>query len=172
MDREEWAMGSLIDNLAKSLASGVSRREALAGLAAGAAVALPWTSEAKGKKGHKKNKKKRNQPTPPPPMPPPPAVSPFVKLQRFCDEWCEGKFFSGPDFTACFEAAETGAGPCYSEADGGPGFYCLNKSGCTPEQTCCPGFHLVSGFPVQDAACCPPGTRCLSGVSQAAGICL
>jgi hypothetical protein len=175
-------MIGVIDDLAKALASGVSRREALAGLLAGGIFAggvfgLPWTNAAK--KGGRKNKKKKKKsaaivspPPPPPPPPQSPPPSPFAKLQRFCDEWCEGRFSSGAEFTACVDAAEIGSGPCYSATEGGPGFFCLNKSGCTPDQTCCPGFHLVSGFPVEDAACCPPGTRCLSGVSQAAGICL
>jgi hypothetical protein len=163
-------MGGVIDDLAKALASGVSRRKALAGLAAGAAVTLPWTSEAK--KGHKK-KKKKNRSTPQAPSVQPAAVSPFVKLQSLCDEWCARRFLiKDPGLTSCAKAAQSGTGPCYDAAEEGPGFFCLNKAGCTAEQTCCPGAAVDLGQKVKDATCCPPGTRCSPGISLATGICL
>lgn len=179
-------MGDLIDDLAKALASGVSRREALAGLVAGTALALPWTSEAK--KGGKKNKenkkkKKKNQsneqspsaqpPSAQPPAAQPPTELPFAKLQRLCDEWCEAMYFpNDPDFLTCIKEAESGAGECYDATLQGPGFYCLNKAGCTPEQTCCPGQQIEWGFGVTDATCCPPGKRCIAGISSATGLCV
>src|SRR5688500_6776120 len=99
-------MGGLIDDLAKALASGVSRREALAGLVAGAALVRPWTSDAKKGRKKKKKKKKAQSTQPPPAVPPPPvhppSPLPFAKLQGLCDQWCRGKFSPGtPAATSC-----------------------------------------------------------------------
>jgi hypothetical protein len=149
-------MSNVIDKVSRALASGVSRRRALAGLTASVAAALPWTSEAK--KGRRKKKKKE---------------SPFVKLQGLCAEWCAGKFETdSPAFAACVSAAKSGAGACYDPSQEGPGFYCLTKAGCSPQQTCCPGFDVILGEPIKDAECCPPGSLCVNGVNSTTGICV
>lgn len=166
-------MDSQIYKLAKALASGVSRRETLAGLLAGAAVALPWTSEAKKGRRKKNRRKRKKQTNEQPPTQQSPTASPFAKLQGLCDEWCQGKFLAGTPATLnCIEAAKSGIGPCYSATEEGPGFFCLSESGCTQEQTCCPDIDVALGLPVTDGICCSPGTQCFPGLNATGPICL
>jgi hypothetical protein len=151
-------MADLIDEVSRALAVGVSRRGALAGVAAGAAVALPWSAEAK------KRRKKKKKP------------DPIAKLETLCAEWCAGKFGTvGSSFFSCVEAARNGAGPCYDSLQEGPGFYCQAKAGCSPQEICCPGFDVNLGQPIKDAECCPPGSLCVKGINSttgASGICV
>lgn len=130
-------MGETIDRLAKGLASGSSRRTALASLLTGAAAALPWTAEAK------KNKNKRKKK--------------FKKYQAFCRQWCGEKFgFTGKEFNNCVDKAKEGKGACYSSSSQGPGYFCREVLKCGEE--CCP--NLNGGAQVTDGECCVAGESC------------
>ncbi len=125
-------MTELLDQFARSLASGASRRAALGALLAGSAAALPFTSEAKKRKTKRKKK--------------------FKKFQESCNRWCEAKFASsGQARSACIDKAKEGKGPCYSATEEGPAFYCLTVQKCG-DLNCCP--TLVGGAPVKDGVCC------------------
>lgn len=130
-------MGEALDLFSKALASGASRRSALAGLLIGATAVLPWTAEAKKKK--KKRKKK------------------FKKYQEFCNEWCGAKFeLELKSLNECVNKAKEGQGPCYSS---GPGFYCENVLKCGED--CCP--TIIGGDPVKDGSCCTGECVALNG---------
>lgn len=127
-------MTEALDQFARALASGTSRRAALGALLAGSAAALPLTSEAR--KNKNKNKRKRK----------------FQEFQESCNVWCDAKFASSiKDQTSCIAKAKEGKGPCYSATEEGPGFYCTNVLICK-EQNCCP--TLNGGAPVKDGVCC------------------
>lgn len=141
-------MEDMLDRLSKALASDTSRRSALGGLLAGAALTLPWNAEAKNKK--KKKQRKRFQP-----------------FQEFCSEWCGYKFgFSGKAFSTCVEKAKDGQGPCYSPVDQGPGRLCAFVLGCDNGQFCCPIFFPEQkGAPVEIGECCVKPCELLNGTN-------
>lgn len=130
-------MGEMLDRLSKALASDTSRRGALGGLLAGAALTLPWNAEAKNKKKKKRRKK-------------------FQPFQQYCADWCGYKFgFSGKEFSNCVNKAKDGQGPCYSPVDQGPGRLCAFQLGCGKGLFCCPLFFPgEKGAPVQTGECC------------------
>jgi len=128
-----------LDQFARALATGASRRAALGALLAGSAAALPFSSEAKKNKNKNKRKKK------------------FQEFQESCNLWCDARFASSiKDQTSCIAKAKEGKGPCYSATEEGPGFYCTNILICK-ELICCP--TLNGGAPVKDGECC--STPCL-----------
>jgi hypothetical protein len=133
-------MGDAIDQFAKALATGRSRREAALGLFASGAAMLPWTSAARGKR---KNKHPKN----------------LKRYLEYCQSWCDDKFDG--DETAiqdCVDAAKNGEGPCYSASSQGPGYFCTKVKHCHRHKYCCPA--LLAGDPVHEGACCPRGTDC------------
>jgi hypothetical protein len=142
-------MSAMIDEFAKALASGASRRSALAGLLASVAAVLPWTTEAKNKaKKRKKRRRQRRQ-----------RQQDIQRYLEFCEVWCGDEF--GPvaeDVDACIAAAETGHGPCYSATAKGPGYFCSKKK-CGKHTRCCPNVGFMGG-PVTEGACCGKDAFC------------
>ena len=127
-------MGDAFDRLSMALASGASRRAALAGLLASAA-ALPLT--ASGRRRRKRTKK-------------------FKKYHDFCRTWCGDRFMDGSnEFGQCVAKAKEGKGACYAE---GPGHFCLSLAHCSEHQVCCPFFF--SGDPVTEGECCASNEQC------------
>jgi hypothetical protein len=134
-------MARIIDEFAKALASGASRRSAVGGIFAGATALLPWTAEAAKRNKRKKQRKRRK------------AIKRYLE---YCQFWCEQRF--GPETSAiqsCINMAESGKGPCYAE---GPGHFCLRVKKCGKGKYCCP--ELMSGDPVSEGSCCPKGSFC------------
>jgi hypothetical protein len=126
-------MGEAIDQLAMALASGTSRRAALAGVLAGA-TSLPWT--AAGRRRHR-NKK-------------------FKKYLGHCRIWCGHRFPAGSsELAQCIAKAKDGKGACFAE---GPGHFCLALAHCGKHQVCCPFF--LTGDPVTDGECCAAANQC------------
>jgi hypothetical protein len=143
-------MGDAIDRFAKALAAGSSRRQAVLGLLTGATAYLPWSAEAKKRKGTKKGQ--------------------FKKYQDYCKAWCGLKFgFDTPDARSCAKKAKEGKGPCYSSSAQGPGWRCL-KQDCPAHQTCCPFF--LNGTEVPPANCCDSGEVCSHGTNGSSGSCV
>ena len=138
-------MGEAFDRLSMALASGASRRSALAGLLASAA-ALPLT--ASGRRRHNRTKG-------------------FKKYLDFCRTWCGRRFMVGSsEFAQCVAKAKEGKGACYTE---GPGHFCLSLAHCGKEEVCCPFFF--SGDPVTQGECCAATEQC-SALNGTALICV
>lgn len=135
-------MGSEIDRLAKALARGASRREALGALLAGGAALLPWTAAGKDKKKRRRQRRRVIQ-----------------RTLEFCQYWCDEKFTGNEAaIQSCLNAARTGKGPCYSAAEKGPGHFCLRVKTCGDGKYCCPS--VLASNPVTEGACCARGTVC------------
>lgn len=135
-------MESEIDRLAKMLASGASRREALGAVVAGGAALLPWTAAGKDEKERRRQRRRI-----------------IRRTLEFCQFWCDEKFTGNEAaIQSCFNAAKTGKGPCYSASEQGPGHFCLRIKKCGDGKYCCP--ESPSGGPVTEGACCPRGTFC------------
>lgn len=135
-------MGSEIDRLAKALASGASRREALGAIVASGAALLPWTATAKDKKTRRRQRRR------------------IIRQSfEFCQLWCDETFFGNASaIQSCLNAAKTGKGPCYSATEKGPGHFCLRVKPCGKEKFCCP--NVIGGDPVTEGSCCAQGTIC------------
>lgn len=135
-------MGSEIDRLAKALASGASRREALGAVVAVGAALLPWTAAGKDKKQRRRQRRRVIQ-----------------RTLEFCQFWCDDKFTGNEAaIQSCRGAARAGKGPCYSAVEKGPGHFCLRVKECGARKYCCPS--VISGLPVTEGICCAKGTVC------------
>jgi hypothetical protein len=142
--KEAHRMKSLIDELAKVLASGASRRGALAGLAAVAAASLPWTAEGKSKKRKRRRRKKR-------------LLEEFAPFLAYCEDWCSTEFQPEPKILLeCISLAKTGQGACYEDPSA-PGFVCTKELLCPAGFTCCPNIGGVGGD------CCLGGCQAING---------
>ena len=135
-------MGSEIDRLAKALASGASRREALGAAGAGVAALLPWTAAGNERKKRRRERRRVIQ-----------------RTLEFCLYWCDEKFTGDePAIQSCINAARAGKGPCYSASEQGPGHFCLRVKPCGKGKYCCPS--VLGGTPVTEGTCCAKGTVC------------
>jgi hypothetical protein len=134
-------MGSEIDRLAKALASGATRREALGAIAAGGAALLPWTAAGKDRKKRRRQRRRI-----------------IGRTLEFCQFWCGQKFTEEAEIQSCINAARTGKGPCYSASEKGPGHFCLRVKSCGDRKYCCPS--VLGGDPVTEGSCCAKGTTC------------
>ncbi len=126
-------MPRLIDDFAKALAAGQSRRRALGRLGAGllAAVVPGRTVEAHDR---------------------------FARCLDDCRKWCRATFGDGRKGKKCIERAKDGKGPCYSSSKPGPGHLCCTQANpCGANEKCCAD---VLGGP-SSAECCPSGTECI-----------
>ena len=140
-------MNSAIDRLAKALASGVSRRETVTALVAGAAASLPWTVAGKSNKQQRRRRRKQRQ------------LKEFAPYLEYCEDWCAGEFTLGSkQLIECLQLAKTGKGACYQDP-AAPGFVCTAEPRCDKGFFCCPNL-LGSG-----RECCIGGCEAINGTT-------
>ena len=181
------------DSLVRVLATGISRRGALAGLAALTGPSLVDLDEAGAKKKRKKKKKKKTStPSPPPPprQSPPPPPRPVVQCVGFQDACPAGNCC--PGLTCGRNDCDGGGAFCLRGVNGSCEGVCdclgsLNCSErdddtcqdcefpdggqCSTEAECCLTASLCSdnGCAIGNVCCQPEGADCAASCDCCAG---